>query len=114
MIIPITLVVSHWLNAVLFGAPFPKTGLLDEPWWIPVVFLIFCILQCSEEFGWRGYALERLQLRWNATVSSVILGVIWTIWHIPVFFSLGYGHHDKQLPFGQFLATLVLVSLFIT
>ncbi len=31
-----------------------------------------------------------------------------------MFFSQGFGHHDKQLPFGQFLVTLVLVSLFIT
>ncbi len=114
LIIPVTLVVSHWLNVILFGATFPKTGLLNEPWWIPIVFLIFCILQVSEEFGWRGYALERLQTRWNATVSSIALGTIWAIWHLPMFFSQGLGHHDKHLPFGQFLATLVLVSLFIT
>jgi len=114
LIIPLTLLVAHGLNALLFGASFPKTGLLSEPWWIPVVFLIFLIMQISEEFGWRGYALERLQIRWNATFSSVILGSIWAIWHLPMFISQGFGHHDKQLPFVQFFVTLVLVSLFIT
>lgn len=114
LIIPLTLLVAHGLNALLFGASFPKTGLLKEPWWIPVIFLIFLIMQVSEEFGWRGYALERLQTRWNATFSSVILGSIWAIWHLPMFISQGFGHHDKQLPFMQFFVTLVLVSLFIT
>ncbi len=39
-----------------------------------------------EELGWRGYALDRLQARWNALASSLILGAIWSIWHLPLFF----------------------------
>ncbi|MHA1512749.1 MAG: CPBP family glutamic-type intramembrane protease, partial [Candidatus Hodarchaeales archaeon] len=43
----------------------------------------------NEEFGWRGYALDRLQTKWNALVSSLILGVIWALWHLPLFFVEG-------------------------
>ena len=36
-----------------------------------------------EELGWRGYALPRLLKSKNALISSLILGIIWAIWHFP-------------------------------
>jgi membrane protease YdiL (CAAX protease family) len=40
----------------------------------------------GEEFGWRGFALPRLQLRYSAFWSSIILGILHTFWHTPLFF----------------------------
>lgn len=40
----------------------------------------------SEEPGWRGFALPRLQARFSPLVSSLILGVIWAVWHAPAKF----------------------------
>ena len=65
----------------------------------------------QEEFGWRGYALDRLQLRFNALNSSVILGVIWGIWHLPSFFIIGT-NQENQLFYTFFFSIIVLTVLF--
>ena len=48
-----------------------------------------------EEFGWRGYALPALQWRWTALSSSVALGLIWGLWHLPLMVVYG----DPFLPY---------------
>ena len=114
LILPMTVLLAQGLNVAFFGGVFPRSGILSEPWWIPVLFLTFLILQFSEELGWRGYAMDRLQKKWGALGSSLALGSIWAIWHVPMFLSSGFGQHDNQLPYGQFFITIVLVSVLIT
>jgi membrane protease YdiL (CAAX protease family) len=38
-----------------------------------------------EELGWRGYALPELQKKHNALISSLIVGIFWSLWHWPHF-----------------------------
>jgi membrane protease YdiL (CAAX protease family) len=37
----------------------------------------------SEEPGWRGFALPRLQARFSPLVASLVLGILWAVWHAP-------------------------------
>ena len=75
-----------------------------------VYMLIFVTL--GEEVGWRGYALPALQARYSALLASVILGVVWTVWHLPAFFNPDMSY--SNLPFFLYLPFMVLVAILIT
>ncbi len=47
----------------------------------PVLFVPFFIGDAGEELGWTGYAIDPMQNRWGAFKASLILGVVWAIWH---------------------------------
>jgi uncharacterized protein len=71
-----------------------------------------------EELGWRGYALDRLQLTRSALGASVILGIVWSIWHLPLFLIPGTYQHDTvglgTAEFWLFLIGIVPLSVVIT
>ncbi|MFX0066198.1 MAG: type II CAAX prenyl endopeptidase Rce1 family protein [Candidatus Hermodarchaeota archaeon] len=52
------------------------------------VFLQFALIggPIAEETGWRGYALPRMMKSQNALNASLLLGLLWAIWHLPVKF----------------------------
>lgn len=64
--------------------------LLDPASFLAFVFFILVIGPLPEEVGWRGYLLDRLQLRWNALAASLLLAILWWTWHLPLFGLPGY------------------------
>jgi len=76
------------LVGALLGEPVPQFPWTAEPLSIPVAFVVVLATTgpLQEEFGWRGYALDRLQADRSALVASLVLGAIWAAWHAPLFF----------------------------
>jgi len=68
---------------VLSGAPIPAG--LTPVVALPAVLLFFFILAAGEEVGWMGYAFGPMQARGGALKASLVLGVIWAVWHVPFF-----------------------------
>ncbi len=61
--------------------------LIDQPALILPTLLFWLLFgPLPEEPGWRGYALEGLQVRWGPLLSSLVLGLVWALWHLPLFF----------------------------
>jgi membrane protease YdiL (CAAX protease family) len=70
----------------------PRLG--DTPWFlIPFAIAISTPVQAGEEIGWRGFALPRLASRFGLAPASIVLGLIWAVWHLPLFF---VGWADKH------------------
>ncbi len=112
--LPLLVVVSFFI-AVVTENVMPTSIVLEEPWIIlPAFFsVLFLSGPFEEEFGWRGYALPRLQARYSALGSSLILGFLWAIWHLPQFLVPGNGMFYKT-PLLTFIPTVMAATVLFT
>jgi CAAX protease family protein len=111
---PIALQLLAMIPHVILGGQPPD--LLAMIGALPAVLVtsvyMFIQVGIGEEIGWRGYALPKLQAGYSALPASLILGVIWTLWHLPVFFNPATSY--SKTPFWVFLVFLLPVSILIT
>lgn len=100
--------------AVISGEALPELSVLSNPLLIAVgfVYIFFLGGPFQEEWGWRGYALDRLQARLNALVSSLVLGVTWGAWHLPLFFIPGTV--QSQTPIWGFMILIICGTILFT
>ncbi len=76
---------------------------------IPYFFLMLVIGGGQEEFGWRGYAQEPLQEKIGVIPASLVIGVIWGIWHLPLWYMAGDMH--SAYSFIAFVMMTTSISL---
>lgn len=90
----------------LMTGAWPRFG--TDSWYIIVPAIIISTpVQAGEEIGWRGYALPRLAGRFGFARASLLLGLIWACWHLPLFFVPGADKYGQSFP----VWTLQVVAL---
>ena len=63
----------------------------------------------AEEFGWRGYLQPRLRQRFGIIATSLVIGIAWAIWHVPLFFLNGTG--QAAMGFGSLRSLLFFAGM---
>ena len=105
---PVALLAAAASVNVLAGAQVVTEGPLVD--WLElgqlfVVQVVGVFFGAWEELGWRGFALPRLLKRTSPLTASLGVGVLWAVWHIPLFMS-------GDLPWADAAALVVLSVLF--
>jgi uncharacterized protein len=80
---------------------------------LPVLYLFLGATggPLTEEPGWRGFALPRLQQRWGPIAGTTIVGLIWAAWHLPNYFRPDWAAVNGGLNFsGIAVFTIAAVS----
>ena len=82
------------INVALLGGGFPDFAIFRQKWYLAPLFFAITLIggPLGEEFGWRGFALQNLQSKYSPIVASVIIGIVWALWHLPLFFQPGSLH----------------------
>ena len=114
-----------WWAILLVGIPAVKylgaaiNGRIGEPlpfspWYmvLPALVMTLFIGPLREEFGWRGVVLPLLQRKFAPLWASLILGVIWGLWHFPAFV-LG-GTPQSAWSFGPYVIGVLGLAVIIT
>jgi membrane protease YdiL (CAAX protease family) len=92
----ITTSITILVNRFLANGTMPEFSgmhiIAAQPYMI-FLYLFFAIISgpLNEEFGWRGFALDKLFIRCGFWKGSAILGIIWAAWHLPWYFNPGNG-----------------------
>jgi membrane protease YdiL (CAAX protease family) len=99
---------------VMKGGSFPD--LSDATRWLAVPSTFFVVLliggPTGEEFGWRGFLLQRVQPVLGVLGASIVIGMVSALWHLPLFWIAGTA--QSHLPFAIFAVRTVALSIIST
>lgn len=119
---PLKACVAAAIDLALGGtgiAPEAFSRLVKNPALI-VPTLVFWLVfgPIPEEPGWRGYALDGLQARTSALSASLVVGVVWSLWHLPLFYIPGTWQAEQvglgTQGFWLFMLVIVIESSLYT
>jgi hypothetical protein len=114
LLVPVAVVGAALAVAYATGTV-PSYPWAGTPIVLPVAFLFILFLggPVQEEFGWRGYLLDPLQGPLGATGAGLAIGLIWAVWHVPLFYIPSQTIYYNA-PMLGFFASITLLSVLLT
>jgi membrane protease YdiL (CAAX protease family) len=98
------------LGHVLFVAA--GNPMLPVPGTVQPILLVLFVLVIGEEIGWRGFLLRHLLTRRSPLVAAILVGIVWALWHTPLYFIPGMPSFGG--PFLAFAAWAMSLSFLLT
>lgn len=113
LLMPSILGGSYLVSRFLFNLSFDLQW-FETPSVIPIVYIYILFLggPLGEEIGWRGFALPELLKHYSPFIASIILGIVWTCWHIPAFFIPGSA--QAGISFILYIINTLMLTVIIT
>lgn len=121
LVFPVVFALTLGLNS-LIGKPTPEFSAFSQIFANPLLLVGMIIIgiltgPLSEELGWRGFALGKLQTRWSPLISSLILAPFWWAWHLPLFFMQGTTQYRWGIGtayFWLFMIAIIPLTILLT
>jgi len=108
---PLSIMVSALALHAAMGGTVPPSPAAGSLWLSALIFGQILLLggPLGEEFGWRGYALPALTHGVGWRWASLVVGSVWALWHLPLFFIPGMA--QANMPMALFMASSVALSV---
>ncbi len=111
LLVPFLFILSYWLDGRLFHTSFKDIVLPTSPFFTFAAFIWLMFINSGEEIGWRGFALPRLQKVFkNPLFATLVLGILWSTWHLPIYFTPG----QSSFPLVLFFVFTIGLSFIYT
>ncbi len=91
---------NNWLKTLVTLSP----GMI-----VNAAFGIFNVGPLGEELGWRGFLTQVLQKKYSTAIVSIIVGIVWSFWHLPFFFIPEF---RNNLGFGNYILIYTIGTIF--
>jgi len=106
--------VAAGLYRLAEGGAAPGNMGLSLGFWAGLIILNLLQGATGEEAGWRGFALPRLQEIHGPVKASLILGLIWNFWHLPLWLLSGYSGLDLLIYVLAFSVSIISLTFLLT
>ncbi|MBV9229864.1 MAG: CPBP family intramembrane metalloprotease [Chloroflexi bacterium] len=111
LLMPIIYLASLIFTLLSTHAPLAHLFFSNSPLFLLIAYVYLMVINSGEEIGWRGFALPLLQqLLRRPIIAGLVLGIIWAIWHLPLYIN----PDTATMPYPLFIVLVVGLSVIYT